>query len=193
MLEMKHGKYTAEFAEELSKDLEDYSDFQVYYDHGDSLNPNVGKITPYFRDKPYDTSTTLSNVDILITHKANNIENPILLIEIEETYKSPKQILGDIFNLFFAGSVRFRLDKRSYKVFPLDQANLIVGVAVGSKKASQKIDNIYDAIAELKELISGSKFDESIGNIELLKNRDLFELLSQVKKNVLQIISQYAL
>lgn len=190
---MKNGKYTAEFGEELTKELESHSNFQVYYDHGDRLKLNVGQITPYFRDKSYNDSTTLSNVDILITRETNNIEKAIILIEIEETDSEPKKILGDIFNLFFAGSVRFRLNRGFHKDFPLDQTNLIVGTVVGSDKKSEKIDNISNAIIDLKKLIKGSVFDISIGRIELLKNHDLLELLSQIKKIVFQSISEYTL
>lgn len=184
-VKMKNGKYTAKFGEELTKGLESHPNFQVYYDHGDSSKPNVGQITPYFRDKPYNKSTTLSNVDILITHKTNNIEKAIILIEIEETDSEPKKILGDIFNIFLAESVCFQRED-----FPLDQINLIVGTVVGSDDKLQKINSISNAINDLKKQIKGSIFDISIGKIELLGDHDLPELLSRIKKNILQTISE---
>ena len=186
--EMKNGEYTAEFGEELTEELEPYTNFQVYYDHGDKSEPNVGHITPYFRDKEYNGSTTLSNVDILITRKTDDVEKPIIIIEIEEAPSSPKKILGDIFNLFFAGSVRFRLNNNEGKDFQLNKTHLIVGTVVKSDNALRKIDNISREIIEFKRLIKGSVFDVGIGEIGLFKSYDIIDLRTQIKKNVLQTI-----
>jgi len=186
---MKNGEYTAEFGEELTEELESYRNFQVYYDHGDSSKPNVGQITPYFRDKEYNDSTTLSNVDILITRKTDDVEKPIIIIEIEEVPSPPKKILSDIFNLLFAGSVHFRLNNRKFEDFPLDRTYLIVGTVVESDNASHKIGNISNAIIELKKLIKGSAFDVGIGRIELFKSYDIIDLRTQIKKKVLQTIA----
>jgi hypothetical protein len=187
---MADGEYTAKFGEELTKELEPYSDFQVYYDHGDSSKPNVGNITPYLRDKPYNNSTTLANVDILITHKTNNIEKAVILIEIEETKSAPKTILGDIFNLLLAGSVCFSRNKDLKLDFPLDKTYLIVGAVDGHDDKLRKIGYIFNEIKDLKKQITGSVFDISIGRIELLGYRDLPELLSRIKEIVLQDISE---
>lgn len=190
---MADGEYTAKFGEELTKELEPYSDFQVYYDHGDSSKSNVGHITPYLRDKPCNNSTTLANVDILITHKTNNVEKAVILIEIEETKSAPKTILGDIFNLLLAGSVRFSRNKTlkpDDSSFPLDKADLIVGAVDSSDDKLQKIEYIFNEIEELKEKIKGSVFDTSIGEIKLWGNHNLPELLSRIKEIVLQDISE---
>ena len=180
VFKMTDGEYTVKFGEELTKELESYSDFQVYYDHGDSSKPNVGHITPYLRNKPFDSSSTLANVDILITHKTNNVERALILIEIEETKSSPKIILGDIFNLLLAGSVCFSRNKSLKLDFPLNKTYLIVGVVASSDTNLRKIDYIFDEIKDLKEQIKGSVLDMSIGRIELLGDRDLPKLLSRI-------------
>ena len=81
---MSKGEITVIIASNL--DIEGYD---VFYDHGDPANENVGKIAVWYGDdeKP-ERDTELSQLDIAIVKKGTN--KAIVLVEVEETSDRPK-------------------------------------------------------------------------------------------------------
>jgi hypothetical protein len=101
-----HGRLTAETAKHLQDFLKDKG-YDVLYDHGDLSNKNVGTIVSWYGDgKKPERETELSQLDLAIVEPSSN--KVIALIEIEETNKSPKTYLGDIFGTLMGDQIYFR-------------------------------------------------------------------------------------
>ncbi len=64
-----HGANTKAIAEQLKSkldaELERFKDIKIFYDHGDSLKPEVCQPTTYM-GRRYGTDATLSTVDIVV-------------------------------------------------------------------------------------------------------------------------------
>jgi hypothetical protein len=87
----KHGELTAEIGKSLK-----FDGYDVFYDHGDPLNTNVGKIVSWFgSESDIGQGMGLSQLDIAVYEI--NSKNVVALIEIEETEDKPKTLLGDVF------------------------------------------------------------------------------------------------
>lgn len=108
------GKRTQEIGKQLKQKLIDetnkFEGINLFYDHGDSSDPEVCAPTTYM-GRRYGDDATLSNVDIILT-KGNEV---ILAVEIEESSVSPKKVIGDIFGIAIADSIMIQEKPYSLK------------------------------------------------------------------------------
>jgi len=128
-----YGVNTKAIAEQLKHKLdadpERFRGINVFYDHGDSSKPGVGRPTTYM-GRRYGRDATLSAVDIVIA-KRNNV---ILAIEIEEGITRPKDVIGDVFGIVLADRIMFKR-----KPYSIKNATFIVAIADDGKgKQSEK-------------------------------------------------------
>ena len=119
----RHGIRTVAIGKELQCNLdanaERYHGIGVFYDHGDSSDPEVCRPTTYM-GRRYGSDATLSGVDIVVT-EAGRV---IAAIEVEESTVRPKAILGDVFGIALAG--RMRIHGRPY---PIVDATIVIAIA----------------------------------------------------------------
>jgi len=89
----KDGQLTAATAKSIMDEM-NRKGYDVYYDHGEPSNSNVGKIVSSVVKK-YRRGDELGQLDIAIVKKDSN--DIVALIEIEETNDRPKTLLSDVF------------------------------------------------------------------------------------------------
>ncbi len=140
------GINTRAVAEKLTKMIEAdgkrYKGIKVYYDHGDSSNPQVRQPTT-FMGKRYGNDATLSGVDIVALKE----DKVIAAVEIEESKVRPKTILGDIFGIVLASglsihSKRYKLRDTAVNVAVADDG---IGKRSLKYKRLQRLLNRYFA------------------------------------------------
>lgn len=143
------GVNTKAIAEQLKHKLggeqERFRCINVFYDHGDSSKPGVGRPTTYM-GRRYGRDATLSAVDIVIAKR----KNVILAIEIEEGIVNPKKVIGDVFGIALADRIRIKGKPYSIK----NATTIIAIVDDGKGKRSAKyfrlerhLDRYFKAIS----------------------------------------------
>jgi hypothetical protein len=127
------GVKTQSIAEHLKQKLlsdpERFRRIEVFYDHGDSSKPGVGRPSTYM-GRRYGRDATLSEVDIVVA-KGKNL---ILTIEIEESIVNPKKVIGDVFGIALADGIRIKGKPYSIK----NATTIIAIVDDGKGKRSAK-------------------------------------------------------
>lgn len=138
------GKMTGEFGGWLfnfirgNDSLQNYS---VYFDHGDKEKfPNVAAIKGFYGDQVTNRNR-LADIDVMV---ANDDNEAVLLIEIEETNSSPKKLLGDAFSVMFCNHIAVRAGNEQKYFRVCAQTRLIVAGIVPSQGNRQ--DKIEDMI-----------------------------------------------
>ena len=151
-----HGQITVESAKYLQHIYKD-KDYDVFYDHGDQSNENVGEIVCWYGDgKKPERETELSQLDIAIVEQGS--KRVIALIEIEETNDTPKTFMGDIFCTLMGDQINFRGNSLSVGCWT---TLMIVGF---SKKPNVKrIQHILARVERVKLALSTN--NSSIGNV----------------------------
>lgn len=93
---MKQGYETGLFGSRLAKAISEsaaHTGWRVYYDHGDTnIDSNVASIKGFFGEEVANLNR-LADVDVLIGAPSGEA---IVVIEIEERFSSPKQVLGNV-------------------------------------------------------------------------------------------------
>jgi hypothetical protein len=112
----------------LQADGERFAGVELFYDHGDSSNPEVCQPTSYM-GRRYGKDATLSGLDIIITRDSR----VIMAVEIEESTVRPKTIIGDVFGIALADRIRIQ-----GKPYPLRNVSVIVAIATGSGKGQSE-------------------------------------------------------
>lgn len=156
------GKKTAELAQKLYGELAEKL--------GKDLHPQLVRCepTPYFGRK-CSNGSTLSNVDLAIVDKNKKV---IVLCEVEEQEATPKQIIGDIVNIFLAD--RIKIQRKNYN---LNKMYFILGVKVKERgKSADKAKN-------LEKRIQG-KLPDLSDKIEVVISDDIDELINNIKKKI---------
>jgi len=173
----KAGEKTGKFGLWLTEALEDYPQYQVYYDHGNpEEHSNVAVIKAFLGDT-VSSKNKLADVDVMIANQENEI---LLLIEIEESPISPKTLLGDVFaSLLSTGFAANIGGKRTYfRVTP--QTQLWVAGYVESKKP-EKLDLIHQIQEKINELIPENE-GKSIHKVKLIIKNELSLCLEPLQK-----------
>jgi len=126
------GKMTREIGDCLRDKVADtHPDVAVFYDHGQSGNRNVCQPTTYM-GRRYGTDATLSGVDIVAVKN----KKVIVVVEIEESGVRPKKVLGDVFGVVLADSMRIKGNR-----YLIDGATIVIAVlhdAKGKKGAKYR-------------------------------------------------------
>jgi hypothetical protein len=95
-----HGQLTSENARSITGELNDLG-YDVYYDHGVAAE-FVGKIVVTMYEK-LTKKNEISQLDIAVIKRETN--KAIALIEIEETTKNPKTLIGDLLAVLMGNTV----------------------------------------------------------------------------------------
>ena len=112
--------------------------YEVFYDHGDL----EGRIIAYYDS--YSRATQLSFVDIAVIDKKRREAK--ILCEVEESFPTPKKILGDLVTLILAEKIRYRgFDYFIYSPY------LIFGFRIREK--GKKINQVFKLIDRLGDVI----------------------------------------
>lgn len=120
----QRGRHTKQIAMLLQRNLRAsnvYKCTQVKYDHATHSDSNsVCKPTTYM-GRRYGSDATLSGVDIVVLHH----EQPVVLVEVEESKTRPKTIIGDVFGVALADNIRIQ-----GKRYRMRDTTLVIAIAV---------------------------------------------------------------
>lgn len=138
------GKVTAAIGSRIKKEVEaEYPGIKVYFDHGPAGNRRV---TPKLRSTGENSKSrqqSLAWVDIGVIDHAR--KKALMLIEIEERQASPKVVIGDVCNIFFADRVQVGGED-----FDITDVRLILALTHNDQHADRNsaiIDSIQDVIS----------------------------------------------
>jgi hypothetical protein len=152
----KRGVLTAEIAKSLK-----FERYDVFYDHGNPRNPNVGKIVSSINEAPAQ-GEELSQLDIAIIEKTT--KRAVALIEIEEKTDTPKTFLGDIFGILMGRSISFKDKSDKDKSNDWNIGNWTTLIIFGRGKSHDKRNERIREMA-LKAKSSLETENSKIGNI----------------------------
>ena len=152
----------------------------MYYDHGDPMDNNVGKIVSSI-EQDYGRKDGLSQLDIAIVDQSN--DHVLALVEIEETTDRPKTLMGDLFGVLFGEYLSFK--RKTLKV-GLFTTLLVTGI--GDAAFEQRNQHIL-RVAEKAKASLGTKNSE-IGTLimRVFSNGD--ELLAGVPLELVTIVKR---
>lgn len=183
-MKKQRGKETEKLGKKLTKYVKkSHSTVQVFYDHGTSKKKNVGRIMPYLRQAEYNRLSTLSGIDIMITRK-NRV---VILIEIEERGASPKKIIGDILNIFFAKNVRFK-GNIDYDI--KNTTVLICSKVKTGGLSAKKTEEIRKRIGNMKEKLKDSSFGKGISKIRCICKDNIKDLMDAAFRDITSAIKK---
>ena len=167
----KHGELTEKIAENLS-----FDGFDVFYDHGNPVNNNVGEIVSSL-GLPYKREDELAQLDIAIVEKDSN--KAIVLVEIEETSDRPKTLLGDLFGVLFGKHISFNGN-------PLDVGGYTTLVVAGISKSKEGHALRNDHIEEVANRVRSSVGtpNSKIGKLAIKVYKDQNEILKLLPKDL---------
>jgi len=136
------GEKTGEFGAWLREAIQGQVDYQVYYDHGDPEKDDNVAVIKAFLGETVTRENKLADVDVMIANQDNEI---LLLIEIEESPISPKTLLGDVFACLLSSGFAVRVEGKQvdFRVTPRTQL-WIAGTAAGKK--AELIDQLQEKI-----------------------------------------------
>ena len=118
---------------QLDADKSRYAGIKIFYDHGNSSQPEICQPTTYM-GRRYGSDATLSGVNIVVV-KNNNV---FIAVEIEESQIRPKTVLGDIFGVVLSDKIRIK--GKSYSV---KNATVVIAISDnGRGKQSDKYSRL---------------------------------------------------
>ena len=166
----KHGELTAEIAKSLK-----FQGYDVFYDHGDSADPNVGTIVSSMEKVPA-MGEEFSQLDIAIIERAT--KRALALIEIEETTDTPKTFLGDIFGFLMGRSISFRGNSGSWKI-----GNWTTLVILGKGKNHEGRNELIHDMALKAKSVLGTE-NSMIGDIVIKDSADKASLKEKLREQI---------
>jgi hypothetical protein len=181
----KQGQETGAFGRWLTDYLRHPANREgsrVYYDHGDSSEPNVVAIKGFFGAQVSNLNR-LADVDVMVVSRDQRAR---LLVEIEERDCSPKKILGDIMAISMCNHFAVR-ESGQQRYFDVDCSThlVIAGVLPPQGNRLQKVDEILlprirqltgfpDGIAPTNvDLVFRASIDETIRALQTLAQNHL--------------------
>lgn len=131
----KFGLWLTDYFEKKQR----YSNYKVFYDHGDSKrHKNVVSTKGFFGDD-VSNQNRITHVDVMVT---NNKEVE-LLIEIEERECSPKKFLGDAIAILMCNNFAVKIDKKQESYKPTRKTKVfIVGVLPNNGARIKKVNKV---------------------------------------------------
>lgn len=181
----KAGQKTGEFGHWLTRELKDQPRYQVYYDHGNSQKHDNVKVIKAFLGERVSRNNKLADVDVLVANQENEI---LLLIEIEESPLSPKTLLGDVFASVF--SSRFGINvggvQKYYQV--TQKTKLLVAGYIPNINLEQP--NLINEIYLLFEEFHFPRGSVSASQIEFVIDTNLQGCIKHLQEKVLEELNQ---
>jgi len=166
----KPGSLTVGVAKSLNLEGHD-----VFYDHGDPANPNVGKIVSSIENAPA-MGEELSQLDIAIIERAT--KSALALIEIEETADNPKTFLGDLFGILMGNSISFDDNSSNWKI-----GNWTTLIILGKgKNHERRVDYIRAMALKAKSALETE--NSKIGHIVIGTFSEIESLKTMVREQI---------
>lgn len=165
-MKKKPGLKTAEFGLWLTEQLKDHPEYQVYYDHGDpEQHDNVAVIKAFLGDR-VTRDNKLADVDVLVANQENEI---LLVIEIEESPISPKTLLGDVFASLLSSRFAVNLDgiQNYFQVTPMTKffvTGFIPNIKINKPVVINKIQNRINEIQFTLDSVPAAQIQIVIDN-----------------------------
>lgn len=181
----KDGKHTGEFGTWLVNYYQDRKDpgYTIFYDHGDpDLDPHVAAVKGIFsagEEHPVSSVNRLADIDVLV---ANQKQEALLLIEIEESEMAPKKILGDIFTILSCNqaAVRAGMVQKYFKITP--NTRLIIAGILSRKGI--KLEKINQVILPRLQAFSAPEDSVPVDQVEIISGKDIQDALDELRERL---------
>ncbi len=197
----KHGQYTGEFGAWLTGLIQKRVPLQgylIFFDHGENVDfANVGAIKGFYGER-VTNQNRLADIDVLI---ANNKDEAVLLIEIEERAISPKKLLGDIYAILFCNRVAIKIGDKQKKISISPKTRLIVAGIVPSSgqrhfkirdvilpSSGQRHFKIRDVILPRMRQFAVPADAISLENISVISGESSLDLLNKLKEETKHLL-----
>ncbi|MEI6133221.1 MAG: hypothetical protein WCQ41_10430 [Bacillota bacterium] len=181
---MKNGKKTEEFGLWLTQYLKPKSQYPVFYDHGNQQkDQTVVAIKGFFGDKVTNRNR-LADVDVMVVNNDNEV---ILLIEIEESKMSPKNLIGDIFTAMMCNRFAVRIKKEN-KYFDVSSKTRLIVAGVVPNQGNER-DIIIDRIMPRLQKFHKPNDTLQIDKIKIVTGKDVSETLEKLKNEVRSVFT----
>jgi hypothetical protein len=129
---MNQGGFTGELGKKIREKYSDWSDVQVFYDHLNTKDEFTCSPTVFWGE--LNSRTRLGQLDIVVL-----VDGKVRIVcEIEETVSPPKKIIGDVYGVVLADSIRIK-----GKEYPIGDVDFLFAV---------KLDDSPVKKAQLEEL-----------------------------------------
>jgi hypothetical protein len=142
---MRPGYETGQFGKRLAARIQlnsAYSDWHVYYDHGDpELDAGVAATKGFFKTEDGNLSW-LADIDILVASLDGLVQ---FLIEIEERSCSPKKILGDTLAILLSNRFAVHIHGEERMIFKVSPFTCFIVAGI--------VPNRGDRLRKIKEVI----------------------------------------
>lgn len=182
----KHGQYTAEFGAWLTEFIQKRAllqNYLIFFDHGKNVDfANVAAIKGFYGEK-VNNKNRLADIDVII---ANDKDEAVLLIEIEESGISPKKILGDIFAILFCNRVAVKIGDKQKMISISPKTRLIVACVVPS--SGQRQFKIRDVILPRMRQFTVPADAIPMGNILVISGESTLDLLNKLKEKTKHLL-----
>jgi hypothetical protein len=183
-LPRKAGSKTAEFGLWLTRELKEYPQYQVYYDHGDPHKYDNVKVIKAFLGDRVSRENKLADVDVLVANQDNEV---LLLIEIEESPISPKILLGDVFASMLCEKFAVNI-KGKQKYFEVTANSKLVVAGFLPNLPDKQIDIVKVIQGKLKESFS-PQGKYSWDRVDLIVAQDLEFTIQRMQTMVLEYLT----
>ena len=179
----KAGEKTGQFGLWLTESLKDFHQYQVYYDHGDPEVDNHVAVIKAFLGETVNKDNKLADVDVMVANQENEI---LLLIEIEESPISPKTLLGDVFACLLSSGFAVKVEREQVYFRVTAQTQLWIVGTVSGRKAGEG-----DLIDQVQEKINRMVFDNEnipIRRVRLIIENELESCLKSLNEESLNYL-----
>jgi len=179
----KAGEKTGQFGLWLTEYISENhpsQGYQVYYDHGDPrLHDNVVVIKGFLGDT-VTSKNKLADLDVMVANQNNEV---LLLIEIEESSLSPKTLFGDVFASLFSTKFAVNVDGKQIYFSITKQTILLVAGYVPRK--TRKKSNLMIDIRSRLENFSGPDDSISMDQVNFVIGEDIGSCLACLQRKVI--------
>ena len=180
MTQYRNGEQTGLFGEWLANCLAshpEFSQYTVYYDHGDrQANRNVVAIKGFYGAE-LSTKNQLTQADVMVVKPNHEIA---MVIEVEERASSPKKVIGDIVANIMCN--RFSTSSGGiHQYFDVTFETTLVIAGIISTKGSKvtQLDNvIMHRLRQFKTPLGGI----SLNNVTLVFRENIETTVDSLKK-----------
>jgi hypothetical protein len=181
---LKSGEKTGQFGLWLTEYINEErseKDYLVYYDHGDQARYDNVKVIKGFIGEKVKNANRLTDIDVLVANQENEI---LLLIEIEESPISPKTLLGDIFSSLVSTNFSVRKDEQVNFSVTSGSHLIIASFHPNPERRKNYRDDIRRRIGEF----SVPEDSISVDNIEFIIEADLDISLEKLRQRMKKIL-----
>ena len=149
--------------------------YEVFYDHGDSREPNVVAIKGFYGSQ-VTSLNRLADVDLMVVAPNQRV---LLLVEVEERGSSPKKIIGDAVTIMMCNRFAVR-QSGVQRYFEIAEASRLVvsGVMPPQGNRLDKVEGVI--VPRFRQLSSFSDGIDS-ANVEFVFEPSISQTVDRLK------------